>query len=653
VEIAADWRDLRKTLEAKSKGTPESLDTGKTKPPPRGGYLALLGVSALGVVYGDIGTSPLYALRECFHGPHAISAAPGNVLGVLSLVFWSLVIVISVKYLGFVMRADNRGEGGILALTALTGAQEGRARGGKKLLLLTGLFGAALLYGDGMITPAISVLAAVEGISIATPALEHLVEPVTIVVLILLFLVQHKGTAGIGAVFGPIMLIWFLSIAAFGVAEIARTPAVLAAANPAHALSFFVENRWHGFLVLGSVFLVVTGGEALYADMGHFGARPIRVAWFLLVLPCLLANYFGQGALLLSVPAAGVNPFYRMLPGWALLPMVALATVATVIASQAVISGAFSLTRQTVQLGFSPRLRIEHTSEREIGQIYVPAVNTVLMLATIGLVLGFRNSSNLAAAYGVAVTATMAITTVLLVFVARKNWGWSRPAAGALSLFLLVDLAFFGANILKIPHGGWFPLVVAAGVITLMTTWRTGRSILNDYLRRQTLSLERFREEVSRQHAVRVPGTAVFLSRMPDGVPPPLVQNLRNNHVVHERVVLLTVLTEPTPYVRERHRMEASALGDGMFRVVIHFGFMEDPVIPPVLARAEAPGLEILVPETTYVLGRETLFATRRPGMAIWRERLFGFMARNARSATLFFGLPPQRVIEVGAQLEI
>jgi KUP system potassium uptake protein len=643
---------LRDSLEAKSKGTPESLDTGKTRP-PRGRYLGILCLSALGVVYGDIGTSPLYALRECFHGPHAISATPGNVLGVLSLVFWSLVIVISIKYLGFVMKADNRGEGGILALTALTGAHEGSARGLKKALLLIGLFGAALLYGDGMITPAISVLSAVEGISIATPALEHLVEPATVVVLILLFLIQRKGTAGIGSVFGPIMLVWFATIAAFGVAQIARVPSVLTAGNPAHAVSFFVENRWHGFLVMGSVFLVVTGGEALYADMGHFGARPIRLAWFSLVLPCLLANYFGQGALLLSSPEAAHNPFYRMLPGWSLYPMVALATVATVIASQAVISGAFSLTRQAIQLGFSPRLRIEHTSEREIGQIYVPAVNTVLMLATIGLVLGFRSSSNLAAAYGVAVTATMAITTVLLVVVARKRWRWSAPAAGLLGLFLVVDLAFFGANVPKIPHGGWFPLVVAAGVITLMTTWRTGRGLANELTRQHTPSLERFRREALDPSVARVPGTAVYLTRMPESVPPALMHNLRANHVLHERVVTLTVLTEPTPTIRERERIEAEALGDGLFRVILHFGFMEDAVIPPVLARAEAPGLEIRSPDTTYFLGRETVFATRRPGMAMWRERLFGFMARNARSATLFFGLPPERVLEMGSQMEM
>jgi KUP system potassium uptake protein len=642
---------VRPGVEAKSQGTPEGPDTGKI-PPPRGRHLALFSVGALGVVYGDIGTSPLYALRECFHGPHAIAPTQSNVLGVLSLVFWSLLVVISVKYLGFVMRADNRGEGGILALTALARAHE-KGKGVGRLLLLIGLFGAALLYGDGIITPAISVLSAVEGLSVATPALEHLVEPVTIVILIGLFLVQKKGTAGIGSVFGPIMFAWFVAIAAIGIAQIARVPAVLLAASPAYAVDFFVANRFHGFLVLGTVFLVVTGGEALYADMGHFGARPIRIVWFALVLPCLLACYFGQGALLLSSPAAASNPFYRMTPGWALYPMVALATAATVIASQAVISGAFSLTRQAVQLGFSPRLRIEHTSELQIGQIYVPTVNTALMLATIGIVLGFHSSSNLAAAYGVAVTTTMAITTILLVFVARENWGWSRAVAGGLSLFLVVDLAFLGANIPKIPHGGWFPLVVAIGVITLMTTWRTGRAIVNQWLREHTLSFERFHGETRDEEIARVPGTAVFLTRAPEGVPPSLLHNLRHNHVLHSRVVLLTILTEPTPHVRERDRIETSDLGNGMYRIVLHFGFMEDPVIPPILARVTAPGLEISPPETTYFLGRETIFATKRPGMAMWRERLFAFMARTARSATLFFGLPPGRVVEMGAQVEI
>jgi KUP system potassium uptake protein len=503
-----------------------------------------------------------------------------------------------------------------------------------------------------MITPAISVLSAVEGLRIATPALEHFIEPVTVVILIGLFLVQRHGTARVGIIFGPVMLLWFVTIAVLGLRELVREPSVLAAVDPSRGVAFFLENGWHGFLILGTVFLVVTGGEALYADMGHFGARPIRIVWFALVLPSLLANYFGQGALLLSDPASAENPFYGLAPPWTLYPLVGLATAAAVIASQAVISGAFSLTRQAVQLGYAPRLLIEHTSELQLGQIYVPTANTMLMLATIGLVLGFHSSSNLAAAYGVAVTATMAITTVLLVVVARKRWGWGTAGAALLSLFLLPDLAFFGANALKIPHGGWFPLVVAAGVMTLMTTWRTGRRLLNERLRREAAPLERFLAERAGE-LVRVPGTAVYLTRAAEGVPPALVHNVRHNHVLHEHVVLLTILTEAVPHVDEKDRIEARPLGAGFHQVVLHYGFMEDPMVPAALARVELPGLQIAPSETTYFLGKETIFATHRPGMAMWRERLFSFMARNARSATLFFGLPPDRVVEMGSQIEI
>ncbi|MGE5276692.1 MAG: potassium transporter Kup [Acidobacteriota bacterium] len=643
---------MAESLDARAQGEPEGTSPSLARP-PHGRYLALLCLTALGVVYGDIGTSPLYALRECFHGPHAVAVTRSNVLGVLSLVFWSLVVVISIKYLVFVLRADNRGEGGILALTALAVPRAAASRGALPPLLFVGLFGAALLYGDGMITPAISVLSAVEGLRVATPALEHVVEPVTVVILIGLFLIQRRGTVGVGAIFGPAMALWMICLAALGLRQIVREPAVLAAASPAHALEFFLLNRWRGFLVLGAVFLVVTGGEALYADMGHFGARPIRLVWFGLVLPSLLANYFGQGALLLRDASAAENPFYRLAPSWALYPMVGLATVAAVIASQAVISGAFSLTRQAVQLGFCPRLLIQHTSEREIGQVYVPAVNTVLMLATIGLVLGFRSSSNLAAAYGVAVTATMTITTVLLVAVARRRWGWKFGRARLLWLYLAVDLAFLGANALKIAHGGWFPLIVAAGVMTLLTTWRKGRHLLNERIRHGGLPLERLTSPAAAGETVRVPGTAVYLTRIPEGVPTALLLNWKHNRVLHERIVLLTILTEGLPYVSERERIEVSPLGSGFYRVVLHYGFLEDPVVPAALARIEAPGLAIDAPEMTYFLGRETVFATRRPGMALWRERLFAFMARNARSATLFFGLPPGRVVEMGAQIEI
>jgi len=613
-----------------------------------------LSLGALGVVYGDIGTSPLYALRECFHGTHAIEATPGNVMGVLSLVFWSLLVVISVKYLAFVMRADNRGEGGILALMSLIRPHAGGTLGRrlKWLLAMLGIFGAALLYGDGIITPAISVLSAVEGLAVATPVFQHVVEPITIVILVILFLIQRRGTTGVGKIFGPVMLVWFVCIAALGVFQIVRVPGVLAAVDPRHAVDFFASNGRTGFLVLGAVFLVVTGGEALYADMGHFGAKPIRLAWFSFVLPSLLLNYFGQGALLLRDPAAAHNPFYRLGPSWSLYPMVVLSTVATVIASQAVISGAFSLTRQAVLLGYSPRVRIDHTSEREIGQIYIPSVNWALMLATIALVLGFESSSNLAAAYGVAVTTTMAITTILMAVVARENWKW--PLAGAVTLaavFLVPDLAFFGANIVKIPHGGWFPLVAAAGVFTLMTTWRKGREILDKRLREDILPIDLFLKDCP--NIPRVQGTAIYMSRTSDGVPPSLLHNLKHNKVLHRQIVFLTVETQERPRVSRRERIDVADLGHGIYRVVARYGFMEDPDVPELLTKVEAPGLSFPPGDTSFFLGKETIFATKRPGMALWRERLFAFMSRNARSATLFFNLPPNRVVELGAQIEI
>jgi KUP system potassium uptake protein len=631
-------------------------DTGTLPRPehPRGRRLAGLALAALGIVYGDIGTSPLYSLRECFHGPHAIPPTPANVLGVLSLVFWSLAIVISIKYLVFVMRADNRGEGGILALMSLVRPPDGRRRGGRWALILLGIFGASLLYGDGIITPAISVLSAVEGLRIATPVFEPFVEPITILILAGLFLFQRRGTSGVGAIFGPVMIVWFVSIAVLGAAHLVRSAGVLAAVSPAHAAAFFSRNGWRGFLVLGSVFLVVTGGEALYADMGHFGRRPIRVAWFALVLPCLLVNYFGQGALLLAHPEAASNPFYRLGPAWTLYPMVLLSTVATVIASQAVISGAFSLTRQAVLLGYSPRVNVQHTSETEIGQIYIPSVNWTLMAATMALVLGFRSSSNLAAAYGVAVTTTMAITTVLMAVVAKERWGWGTARAVTLgAAFLVPDLAFFGANILKIPHGGWFPLLVAAIVFTLMTTWRRGREILDERMRHEILPTDVFLADVARRPLVRVRGTAIYMSRTPDGVPPALLHNIKHNKVLHERTVFLTILTEERPYVSSRDRRTVEDLGRGFFRVVARYGFMEDPAVAELLERVKVPGLEFPPADTTYFLGKETIFASRRPGMAMWRERLFALMSRNSRSATLFFRLPVNRVVELGAQIEM
>jgi KUP system potassium uptake protein len=622
--------------------------------PPQRRYMLLLSLAALGVVYGDIGTSPLYAIRECFHGPHAIPATAGNILGVLSLIFWSLLLVISLKYLVFILRADNQGEGGILALTALVSPARAEARGGRRLLILMGLFGAALLYGDGMITPAISVLSAVEGLEIVTPVFAPYVIPITVIILIALFLCQHRGTAGVGAVFGPITLVWFAVLALLGVAQIVQHPIVLAAVSPHYALEFFLRNGWAGFLVLGSVFLVVTGGEALYADMGHFGTRPIRLAWFALVLPALLLNYFGQGALLLAKPEMAANPFYRMAPSWALIPMVILSTAATVIASQAVISGAFSLSMQAVQLGYSPRLDIEHTSARERGQIYLPAINWMLMICCIGLVVGFRSSSNLAAAYGIAVTTTMVVTTLLFFFVTRDRWRWRFPLAVLLcGGFLIFDLAFFGANIAKIAHGGWFPLTVAAVVFTLMATWKRGRRILYERLQAGAWSLKDFCTTIQLSPPRRVPGTAVFMSGNPQMIPSALLHNLKHNQVLHQRVVILSVLTEGVPHVAEDRRLTLEAAGEGMHKVVLRYGFMEEPNVPEALKGIELDGWQFNLMETTFFLGRETLIPSAKPGMAIWREKLFMVMSLNALPATHFFGLPPNRVIELGVQIEI
>jgi KUP system potassium uptake protein len=637
-------------------GLPDNVtDTQAHGGEPRGRYLFKLSLGALGVVYGDIGTSPLYSLRECFHHSTGIRPTPENVLGILSLIVWSLILVVSVKYLLFVMRADNRGEGGILALLALVAPpRAGVPRGTKRALALMAVFGAALLYGDGMITPAITVLSAVEGLNVATPFFEPYIIPISIVILVGLFLVQSRGTAAIGSIFGPVMLVWFISIAGLGLAEAVGKPGVFMAVLPHHAVRFMFEHGYLGFLVLGSVFLVVTGGEALYADMGHFGRRPIRSAWFAVALPALLLNYFGQGALVLRDPTAVENPFYRMAPGWALYPMVALATAAAVIASQALISGAFSLTRQAVQLGYSPRVDIEHTSEREIGQIYIPGVNRLLMVACIALVLGFRSSSNLAAAYGIAVTGTMAITTVLFYFVARERFGWTFWQAGApAAFFLVIDMAFFLANATKIEHGGWFPLLVGAGVFTAMTTWKTGRQILSRRLMETTLPIDLFLEDVRRNSPTRVPGTAVFMFGNPTGVPPALLHNLKHNKVLHQTVVLLRVDTEEVPVVDAKDRVTLEELGHGFFRMVMHYGFMEDPDVPAVLRQVKHPNLGLPPMDTTFFLGRETLIASKKPGMAIWREQLFAIMSRNARTATSFFGLPPNRVVELGAQIEL
>ena len=615
-------------------------------------YLLVLSLGALGVVYGDIGTSPLYALRECLNPAHGVRVAGENILGILSLIFWSLVIVISVKYLLFVMRADNRGEGGILALMSLVRTRPG---GGQRVILVAlGLFGSALLYGDGMITPAISVLSAMEGLEVATPLFRPFVVPLTIAVLVGLFIVQRFGTGKVGAMFGPIMMLWFVVLALLGIPHIVREPHVLGAVNPLHAVHFFLHNRLHGFLVLGAVFLVVTGGEALYADMGHFGAKPIRLAWFTIVFPALLINYFGQGALLLHDPAGVENPFFRMAPGWATYPLVALSAVATVIASQAVISGAFSLTRQAAQLGYIPRIDIRHTSAHEIGQIYIPSVNWILMLCAIGLVVAFRASSALAAAYGVAVTATMGITTALLSVVERERWKWPLAAiVGLTAPLLVIDLAFFGANIIKVTEGGWFPLAVGAIVFTVMTSWRTGRQLLSRHLAARAMPADAFLRRLASQPIPRVPGTAIFMTRDSEGIPTALLHNIKHNKIMHEHVVLLTVDVEETPHLEDHERYEWRDLGQQMYRLVIRTGFMEDTNVPELLSRLPDAPVSFDARQTSYFLGRENLVATALPGMALWRERLFAWMNRNATSAVHFFCLPPNQVIELGATIEI
>ena len=621
---------------------------------PRGRYLATLCLVTLGVVYGDIGTSPLYAIRECFYGPHAIQPTREHVLGVLSLIFWALVLVISVKYLVFVLRANNQGEGGILALTALATPIKPSGRAERPILIMIGIFGAALLYGDGIITPAISILGAMEGLSVARPVLQPCVVPITVGIVVGLFLFQSRGTAAVGRVFGPVTLLWFAVLAILGLAELMREPAVLAAIDPRHGIRFFADTGWHGYLVLGSVFLVVTGGEALYADMGHFGTRAIRIDWFAVVLPSLFLNYFGQGALLLRNPAAAENPFYRLAPEWAIFPLIVLAVAAAVIASQAVISGAYSLTMQAVQLGFSPRIKIEHTSSREYGQIYIGAINWALMIGCILIVLTFRTSSNLAAAYGVAVTSTMVITTLLLYVVARERWGWSALTAGLLAAaFLAIDLAFFGANIIKVAQGGWLPLLLAAAIFMVMTTWKAGRRVLAERIQAQSLPLEDFLKDIDRR-VTRVPGTAVFMSGAASRTPPALRHNIEHNKVLHERVVFVTVKTEQVPHVSDEQRLHVEDFGNGLFRVKMHYGFMEDPDVPSLLERAALRGVPLLdATDTTYFLGRETIIATRRPGLALWRERLFAVMARNATTATAYFGIPPDRVVELGEQVEI
>ena len=642
-----------------------------SKQPPRGKALAALALAALGVVYGDIGTSPLYAIKECFAGLHSVPPTPENVIGVLSLIFWSINFVVSFKYVTFVLRADNRGEGGVLALLALVRPLS-KPSTARALLISMGLFGSALLYGDGIITPAISVLGAVEGLSVATPALDRFVWPIAAIIISVLFFFQRYGTARVGRVFGPIMAIWFVSIALLGVRGILMSPEVVRALNPWYGIELLLHDGAFGLVILASVVLVITGAEALYADMGHFGRRPIRLTWFYAVLPCLVLNYFGQAGLVLARPEAAANPFYGLVPSWGLYPMVAIATGAAVVASQALISGAFSLTRQAVQLGYSPRVTIVHTSQTEMGQIYIPEVNQALWLGCLALVFGFRSSTNLAAAYGIAVTGTMIMTTLLFHTVARDRWGWPAWRARALtSVLLVVDVAFFAGNLIKIEEGGWFPLAVAALVYTLMTTWSRGRARLSAIVRENTLPMELFLKDVGRRKPPRVPGTAVFLTSDPTGAPPVLLHHLKHNKVLHEKVMLLSVVGEEIPLVDEDDRVECRDLGEGFYQVIAHYGFMESPDIPSVLkalGRNTGNGrpVSVKVMDTSFYLGRETLIATRSSAiaatgdgvphpdhrMSIWRKKLFILMTRNARSATAFFGLPPNRVVELGAQIQ-
>jgi len=622
---------------------------------PRGRRLAVLMLTALGVVFGDIGTSPLYTLKEVFHTAHGLRPVVEDVYGVLSLIVWSLMLVVVLKYLVFILRADNRGEGGVLAMLALVLQRQHRTgdRWRRGTLIVLGVFGTALLYGDGVITPAISVLGAVEGLEIVTPKLGPFVVAITIAILLALFVIQRHGTARVGKAFGPLTLVWFLTIGVLGVVEIARGPGILAAANPWYAARFFVAHGFAGFAVLGSVFLAVTGAEALYADIGHFGRKPIRLAFLWLVLPALLLNYFGQGALVLRDPAAIENPFYLLAPRWFLYPLLAIATGAAIVASQALISGAFSLARQSVQLGYSPRLTIVHTSEHEHGQIYVPEVNQALMVGTLLIVLGFRSSSALGAAYGIAVTGTMSITTILFAVIARTLWKWPLwRAVGLAAFFLLFDLAFLGANALKIANGGWVPLVLALVVLTLMLTWKAGRDILGGIMQRSGMPLDLLLDELGRRPPPRVPGTAVFLTSAFDGAPVVLLHHLKHNKALHKQIVLLSIITAEVPTVADAERVRVAQLEHGFYRVTATYGFMESPNVPHVLVRCTPHGLLTRPNETSYYLGRERLLPTGASTMMRWRKKLFVFMSRNAQSASQFFGLPPNRVVELGAQIE-
>ena len=616
---------------------------------------AVLAVAVLGVVYGDIGTSPIYALRECFAGKNPIPVSPANVLGVLSLIFWTLVLVISLKYMVYVLRADNRGEGGIFALIALLRPDRDQDRWRRRILILLGILGASMLYGGAMITPAISVLSAVEGLQVAAPHLHDYVIPITVGILFALFAVQRHGTAAVGAVFGPLTLVWFAVLALLGVRGIAQAPQVLLAVNPWYAVRFFVANGWTGYFILYAVFLVATGGEALYADLGHFGRKPIRRVWFGFVLPALLLNYFGQGALLITEPGGSIHPFFHLAPAWGLYPLIILATAATCIASQAVITGAFSLTRQAVHLGLLPRLLVEQTSADARGQIYMPAVNWVLMVAAIGLVVAFRSSGNLAAAYGVAVNSAMAATTVLAFNVARERGGWRLPAALLFLLgFLSIDLGFLGSNLLKIPEGGWLPLLIGLVLFAAMTTWRKGASLLAERIAETTPTLETFIGRIEGEGVPRVPGTGVFFTGRLDQTPPALQQLVRHTGILYQRVIILTVVIAPQPKTDPEERLEIKDLGAGFHRVVLQYGFMQGPNIPSELAAAAELGLTADLDKVHYIIGHVDLLAGRKlRGMARWRDQLFVLMASNTQDATAFYQIPVAQAMKVGLQVGI
>ncbi len=614
---------------------------------------AALALGALGIVYGDIGTSPLYAVRESFdHAGLAVTVE--NAYGVASIMFWALIIVISIKYLALVMRADNHGEGGILALTALVGPSSGRATGALAAVITLGVFGTALLYGDGLITPAISVLSAVEGFEVASDAFADFVIPIAIVILVGLFAVQRHGTAQISKIFGPVMLVWFATLGILGGRQVLQHPSVLRAISPTYAITFFGDEPLRAFLALGSIFLVVTGGEALYADMGHFGRRPIQVSWYLLVLPALLLNYFGQAALLGASPEAIESPFYRLAPSWGTLPLALLATLATIIASQALISGAFSLTAQAVQLDYLPRVKIVHTSPHHIGQIYVPVVNWLLMIGCVGLVLGFGSSSNLASAYGIAVTMTMLITTLLFYRVARDRWGWSLAKGLAVCFpLLVVDLAFFSANVPKIVTGGWFPLVIGLLLVTLMTTWRRGRQLVAERIHRGERPIEAVVHEAQAVDVERVPGVAVYMFKDTGAAPPALIANLEHNHVLHQLTLLVSVETSDVPRIAPDERVHMRKVGSGIQQVELRFGYLDEPNVPEALATMHIPGQPFDPESVTYFIGRETVTSTKAPGMNPMREQLFVALNRSASSATRFFCLPAGRVFEVGTLVEI